>query len=145
MPLDLVWMAIFRDGAIRYQFDDDAQRQEHPFQEVLERHDELQTFCLLNRKTGSVYQVDLEHGRIRVSRPGSRITEPEAEVEGDPSRRSRLIYFRRMTRQMMVGRYIECVEGVTTAYFLGVEYTTPDGMTARRLLQISGDDEVYVA
>ena len=145
MKLVLVWLAMFRDGTLLHQFDDEGQTREHRFQEVLDRQDMLHTFCLLNLKTGSVYHVDLEHGRIRVSRPGSRVTEPEAEVEGDPSRRYRLMYFRRVTQRMTGDRYIESAEGSSTSYFLGVQYTAPDGSTVRRLLQITADDEVHLA
>lgn len=146
MTLDLVWMAVFNDGKIVYQFDDEEQTQEHPFREVLDRQDDLQVFNLVNRNTGTVYQVNLERGRIHIFKPGTFVTKPEAEVEGNADSRYRLVYFRRVTQELSWNPSAGAAEGPTSVvYFLGFQSTAPDGKTVRRVLQIMPNDEVYTA
>ncbi len=148
VKLDLVWTACFEDGRIIRQFDDEAQTVEHPFGEVQdhERRSPLHTFSLLNVNTRRVYQLNLHAGRIHIFQPGCT-RHPEPEVEGDPSRRYRLIFFRRVRQRLSWAPSgpIESAEGVTTSYFLGFQYTGSDGRNITRLLQIEPDDEVYLS
>ena len=147
VKLDLVWIAGFEDGRIIRQFDDEAQTAEHPFGEVQdhERQSPLHTFSLLNVNTRRVYQLNLYAGRIRIFQSG-RTKQPEPEVEGDPSRRYRLICFRRVRQRLSwapVGPIVGA-ECSSTSYFLGFQYTGSDGRNITRLLQIEPDDEIYL-
>lgn len=145
--LDLVWAATFTDGIVK-QFDnpDNQETGEHLFKEVLDRKDALTSFSLLNLRTNRVYDVDLLNGRINIYTSGDGDSNMEPEVSGSAKYRYRLIYFRRVTRQMTWNGKQVGDKGVQDIqYFLGFQYTNEDGKNVKRLLQISKDDEVHLA
>lgn len=142
--LDLIWSAYLKDGKIIRQFDDEEQTQEHLFKEVQYLHDQVVVFNLINIRTNRIYQVNLEHGRIHIFNPGFVIS-PEAEVTGDSTQDYRLIYFRRVTQNMSWNPQA----GMTmmepdVQYFLGYQYTNPEGKNVKRMIQITSTDEVYI-
>jgi len=152
MKLDLVWSAYFGDRAAIHQYDDVEQTKEHLFKEILDKEKEcsLSMFMLVNRHTGTSYEVDLEHGRIfiRPIKTGVKSTRlsPESEVSGSDKYAYRLIYFRRVTRTMAwAGREVSDQGIQDIQYFLGFQYTNEKGENIKRLLQITKDDEVYIA
>lgn len=151
MKLDLTWVARFKNGKILLQFDDYEQTREHLFKEVLERANDLQAFQLVNQRTRVLYSVDLVNGRLRVAPPigevpGSVTQNSEIETRGTDKYRYRLIYFRRVTLEMKwSGENINPGEPTDIQYFLGFQYTNEKSENVKRLLQISKNDEVYIA
>jgi len=141
--LGLIWQAYLKDGKIIKQFDDDAQTQEHKFQEVLDHQDNLAVFNLINVNSGRVYQVNLEHGRFHIFSPGF-IDAPEAEVAGNAAQRYRLINFRRVTQNMSWNGKSMNNDSSSILYFLGYQYTTAEGKNVKQLLQINDRDEIYL-
>ncbi len=151
MKLDLVWTAQFSDSIVQ-QFDNvETQEGEHRFKEVLERQDKLVNFSLFNQKSWRAYEVDLVNGRIyirtlKAELKSAEFTPPESEVSGDKKYEYRLIYFRRVTQQMTWNGKTTSDKGITDIqYFLGFQYTNEKEENVKRLLQISKDDEVYIA
>jgi len=151
MKLDLTWVARFKNGEILRQFDDEEQTQEHLFKEILEQVNDLQGFQLINERTRVLYSVDLMNGRLRIAPPIGAVSNtltqhPEIEVSGTTKYNYRLIYFRRVTRTMTWAGERASDQGVQDIqYFLGFQYTNEKGENVKRLLQITKDDEVYIA
>lgn len=138
--LDLIWVALFKDGNILRQFDDvDAQAGEHAFQEVLDRTEELAGFALLNVRTNAIYSVNLLNGTFSTSN-GQMMEQLLADEDmlRDSSCKYRLIYFRRVTRTFSHLDLKNASSPVIT-YFLGFQYNDADGRNFKRMVKISGD------
>ena len=151
MKLDLTWVAIFKNGEMLRQFDDEEQTREHLFKEVLERINNLQGFQLVNERTKVLYTVDLVNGRLRIAPPIREVSNettqnPEIETRGNDKYKYRLIYFRRVTQTMTWAGKEVTRQGVhNIQYFLGFQYTNEKGENVKRMIQISKDDEVYIS
>jgi len=149
MKLDLVWTAILKDGSIIRQFTDEAQTQERLFREVQEQENDLRAFQLTNIRSKVLYTVDLINGTIRIASAinkfGNCLTAaPEVEVSGNLKYKYKLIYFRRITRDLCHGRSSNS-DMKDIQYFLGFQFVDENGLIGQKLLQISRDDEVYFA
>jgi len=143
--LGLIWVAKFSDDKTLRQFDDAEQTQEHLFRELQEYPAKLLIFQLENMRTQRIYQVDLEAGKIMQFSSPSLYTAPEAEVQGDKTRDYRLIYFRRITETVEWAGGGVKPAGKNVAYFVGFQYTDSEGKNVKRLVQISEQDEIYIA
>lgn len=149
--LDLAWSAYFSDGSHIFQFDDADQTVEHRFAEVLDKNktEDLIEFHLTNLRTLQNYRIDLIHGRIIVE-PGETLVKStridkraEQEVSGNSQYKYRLIYFRRVTRQISwQGAELSPKGSPHIIYFLGYQYTDESGKNHKRIMQITKDDEV---
>jgi len=141
--LKLIWKAQFSDGSILNQFDDIEQTKEHLFKEVLEKQSQLLLFYLFNTCTQKIYSVNLPLGVLSVGQP--------SEFESDqlqPSAQNRLIYFRRIVRELSIGPKTITVnlnEGKLKqiSYFLGFQYTDEKG-NHKKVIQIFENDNITI-
>ena len=131
--LDLIWIAVFKDGSKIQQFEDiHEQKIEHTFKEVLDKQDELEQFILVSIKTFEVYKVDIKNGTISFGN-----IEPDQDQIIDSKYKCRLIYFRRVTRTF--GLDLKEVGNVDIIYFLGYQYTDEQNRNHKRLMKIHKD------
>ena len=146
MKLDLAWFALYDNGDILQQFKDlKTQEDEILFQKILARADKPHHFMLVNIHSDRVYSVDLQMGKISIYSNAQR-SKPEKETLGDEKYDYRLIYFRRVTQEMTwSGDKLSKPKQKDIQYFLGFQYTNEKGENVKRLLQITKDDEVYIA
>lgn len=137
MKYKLVWIACFSDGTKIDQFDDVEQTQEHLFKEVLERQDKLVLFCLFNCVTEEFYKVDLVNGAIII---GNVLELAQDHINN--IKKNRLIYFRRVLKEIQIGKTIE-EELKQITYFIGFQYTENE-RNIKKLIQIYDDGKVVV-
>ena len=143
--MKLIWMAQFRDGSILRQFDNEERTKEHSFKEVLDRQDDLSVFNLINTGTGKTYRLNLDTGNVHVLQAGSFVTNAEPDIA--VGRKVRLIYFRRMKKDMgfnNAGALVSVGEPAMLASFLGCQWNDPDGKNRKILLQIHEDDQLHI-
>jgi len=144
--LDFAWFALYDNGDILQQFKDlKTQEDEILFQKILDRLDTPHHFTLVNVHSNKVYSVDLQMGKISIYETAQK-SKPEKETRGEEKYDYRLIYFRRVTQEMTWdGKNLGKPQQKDIQYFLGFQYTNEKGENVKRLMQISKDDEVYIA
>lgn len=144
--LDFGWFALYDNGDVLQQFKDlNTQEDETLFQKILDRADKPSHFMLVNVHSNKVYSVDLRMGKISIYATTQK-AKPEKETRGDEKYDYRLIYFRRVTQEMnWDGKKLSKAQQKDIQYFLGFQYKNEKGENVKRLLQISKDDEVYIA
>jgi hypothetical protein len=140
MKFKLVWKALFKDGSKLNQFEDIEQTQENKFEKVLEKQDELIRFRLTNILTNKIYEVDLVSGTI------STFFNSPANIEIDQYRgeqKYRLIYFRRVVRELSINQNTlnDNIKQIT--FFLGFQYTENE-RNHKRIMQIFDDDREVI-
>lgn len=89
-PLSFTWKAIFSDGSIIEQFENDV---ENRFQLVKDKFDKLILFSLVNKDYSQCFTVDLTHGLILFN---TILFKDKIENKEN----CRLIYFRRHTVEL---------------------------------------------
>lgn len=137
MKYRLIWKACFNDGSEINQFDDVEQTSEHLFKEVLERQDKLVLFCLFNIFSKESYRVDLANGVLTVG----NVTQLAVDHINN-RQKNRLIYFRRILKEIKMGKTIE-EELKQITYFLGFQFTDGE-RNFKKLMQIYEDGKVVV-
>ncbi len=136
MQYKLIWKACFNDGTEINQFEDLEQTKEHLFKEVLERQNKLVLFCLFNCVTQEEYKVDLINGVITIG------SIKQLALDHINKFNNRLIYFRRILKELTIGKMIEeDIKQIT--YFLGFQYTENE-RNIKKLIQIFEDGKVVV-
>jgi len=139
----LVWKAFFKDETIIKQFEGDI---EHPFRDVLQYQEKsaLVAFELENTTTSRIYRVDLARGTITIKSKLNLDLPIEDDVMTNKAN-CRLIYFRRVTRQMSWnGSKMATMGDPNILYFIGVQHNEPDGRNHKTLLQISDRDDMHI-
>ena len=143
MP-DLIWIAEFKDGSITKQFEDQDQKIENLFKEVLDKKDSLIRFSLMNRHTSLSYTVNLESGIFGITSPAFQNTllDIDEELKNDTELKYRLIYFRRVSRDF--NSDFKEIGNAKITYFLGYQYTDQQNKNHKRLMKISNDGRFII-
>jgi len=131
-PLNLIWVAKFKDDSFIQQFEEDK---EHLFKEVQDRFSELKSFSLIHNHKDFVATVDLEKGIIYCNLFQPIIAE---EFQGLKNN-LRLIYFRRRRLE-----YTSDFKKVNTSilYFLGFQYNDEFGKNRKIMIQLDQDGNI---
>lgn len=132
--LSFFWRARFKDESTINQIDDEGN--EHRFQEILDRFDELSYFYLTNNKD-KVFSVDLTNGIIFFN--NHRPIEEEFKSE---KKNIRLIYFRRNIVELNSQSFKEQKRDII--YFLGLQYLDKNNINRKILLQIDSQGNVVI-
>lgn len=142
--LDLIWKAEFQDQALINQFDDDEQKVEHLFKEVLDKKDSLIKFSLQNRHTGLIYTINLETGIFGITSPiiKNALLDTDEDMKNDTSIRYRLIYFRRVSRNF--GLDLKEIGEANIIYFIGYQFTDEHNKNHKRLMKIHSDGRFII-
>jgi len=142
--LDLIWLAKFKDGTLIQQYDEiETQQKEHAFKEVLDRHDDLEHFALVNIHNGFIYSVNLLSGTLSITDSESEVVpQPDEDMLRGDSHKYRLIYFRRVTRTF--GLSLNEIGNAEIVYFLGFQFNLKDGSNQKRLMKIDKDGKVII-
>ena len=120
--LIFTWKAIFSDGSIIEQFENDV---ENRFQLVKDKFDDLILFSLVNKDYSQCFTVDLTHGLIFFN---TILFKDKIENKEN----CRLIYFRRHTVELnQSGKEL----GHSIEYHLGFQYLK-DGKNQKIILII---------
>jgi len=136
-----MWIAQFKDGTILRQYEGEK---ENLFKGVLDRVDELEVFNLVNTKTNKAYRLNLFTGVLNIIQQGTFMRKPEPELT--TKRKLRLIFFRRMEKNMGFSGTIESSgEPTLIAYFLGYQYNDDVGKNHKLLVQIHEDDQIFIS
>jgi hypothetical protein len=141
--LDLTWTAEFRDLTSINQFDDEEQKIEHSFKEVLDKKDNLVRFSLQNRHTKLIYVLNLETGIFGITSPVIKniLLDTDEDMKND-TERYRLIYFRRVTRTF--GLDLTEIGNANIVYFLGYQFTDEHNKNHKRLMKIHNDGRFII-
>ena len=142
--LELTWIAEFEDGSKLNQFDDDEQKIEHSFKEVLDRKNTLTRFSVQNRHTKLVYTLSLVSGIFGITSPAinNLLLDVDEDLKNDTLVRYRLIYFRRVTRNF--GLDLTELGNASIVYFLGYQYTDEQNKNHKRLMKIHPDGRFII-
>jgi len=135
--LDLVWWAKFKDGSELWQYDD--KDNEIRFQEVLDNHDELEYFALINKDANTAYTVDLTNGVLSQTALGKPLFRPRHDMLRKDIYEYRLIYFREV--ELTFNTSGKEIYERKVKYFLGFQFTDKNGSNNKRLMKISKDGE----
>jgi len=127
-PLKIHWLAQFSDGSQLKQFDDDK---ENLFRAVLDRQNDLVKFTLFHIEKSLCLTLDLKLGIIYIN--NIQMPQPELLSNVDDRNRKRLIYFRRITKEItQTGNLLN----TTVLYFLGFQYNDKTGKNFKKVIQI---------
>lgn len=143
---DLIWGAHFKgDPETLWQYDKDGS--EIPFKAVLDRQDDLEGFSLVNRRSMVSYLVDLSEGTLHISRENyvmdsKPFLEPRKDMLRVGGLKYRLIYFREITRSFDTA--LKEVGEQSINYYLGFQYTDPEGHNQKRLMCINKEGQVVI-
>jgi len=134
MDLEYVWEAELNDGSVIRQFE--ANGKENLFNLVLEEEKKgnLRWFSLIGRNIKFI--VDLHTGLFYLN----GLCPLEKEMAPEDKGEYKLIYFRRVTRQTLLGSQIKEL-GVSRLYFLGWSREF-EGEQIKRVLQIHPNGRV---
>jgi len=139
MPsLSFHWLAIFKDGSHINQF---VGEEEHQFQEVVDRFEDLHVFILHHTENHTKFIVDLERGLIC----GNGVINNSKSTE--EKKNIRLIHFRRVTREFAsVADFT--ISGFevkrTIIYFLGYQYLDKYEKNRQAVLQIDSEGNWFL-
>ena len=134
MDLEYVWEAELNDSSVIRQFG--ANGKENLFNLVLEeeKKGDLRWFSLIGRNIKFI--IDLHTGLFYLN----GLCPLEEEMAPEEKGVYKLIYFRRVTRQTLLGDQIKEL-GVSRLYFLGWEKHV-EGKQVRKILQIHPNGRV---
>lgn len=135
-PLKIHWLAQFSDGSQLKQFDNGK---ENLFCAVLDRQNDLVKFILFHTEKSLRLTLDLKLGVIYIN--NVQMPQPELLSNVDSRDNKRLIYFRRITKEIaQTGNVIK----TTVLYFLGYQYNNLAGKNFKRIIQISDNGDVII-
>jgi len=121
-PLSFTWKAVFSDGSIIEQFENDV---ENRFQLVKDKFNDLILFSLVNKDYSQCFTVDLTHGLIFFN---NHLSVENKEIKDN----IRLVFFRRHTVELnQVGKETNH----KIEYHLGFQYLK-DGKNQKIILII---------
>jgi hypothetical protein len=130
--LEYTWIATFTDNTSIKQFDGKDQTQEHRFQEVLDRHEDLLYFSLQHFQYPQViFTVNLKDGCIHFGNPLINAREDALRKE---LLKYRLIYFREVERHF--GSDLTEIGTPSIVYFLGFQYQDSNKKNHKRIMKL---------
>ena len=133
-PLKIHWLAQFSDGSQLKQFDNGK---ENLFRAVLDRQNDLVKFILFHTEKSLCLTLDLKLGVIYIN----NIQIPQAELLVNLDRKNRLIYFRRITKEIaQTGKTLN----TTVLYFLGYQYNDKAGRNFKKIIQIDETGNIVI-
>ena len=119
IPLKIHWLAQFSDGSQLKQFDNGK---ENLFRAVLDRQNDLTKFILFHTEKSLRLTLDLKLGVIYIN--SIKMPQPELLSNVDDRNSKRLIYFRRIAKEItQTGKTLN----TTVLYFLGFQYNNLAG------------------
>jgi len=132
--LKIHWLAQFSDGSQLKQFDNGK---ENLFRGVLNRQNDLVKFILFHTEKSLRLTLDLKLGVIYIN----NIQIPQAELLSNSGSKNRLIYFRRITKEItQTGKTLN----TTVFYFLGYQYNNLAGKNFKKLIQIDDNGNLVI-
>lgn len=138
--LKIHWLAQFSDGSQLKQFETDGK--ENLFREVLNRQNDLTKFILFHTEKSLRLTLDLKLGVIYIN--NIQMPQPELLVNADIKNNKRLIYFRRITKELSSFKGTVSDTNTTVLYFLGYQYLDKNGHNKKRIIQISDNGDVII-
>ncbi len=139
--LNFQWEAIFKDGKIIPQYEEDK---EHPFSEVRENFSDLVLFKIKHICLPLEIAVDLTRGLLFYNLGcGMELYEAIGSVDPDfikEKENIRLIYFRRHTHQLSA-QLDELAH--TLVYFIGYQYTI-NGINHKVIVQVDNNGHLTI-
>lgn len=136
-PLKIHWLAQFSDGSQLKQFETNGK--ENLFRGVLDRQNDLTKFILFHTEKSLRLTLDLRIGVIYIN--NIQMPQPELLSNVDDRNNKRLIYFRRITKEIaQTGNVIN----TTVLYFLGYQYNNLAGKNFKKVVQINSNGDVII-
>jgi len=139
-PLKIHWLAQFSDGSQLEQFE--ANGKENLFRGVLNRQNDLTRFILFHTEKSLRFTLDLKLGVIYIN--DIQMPQPELLSNVDDKNRKRLIYFRRITKELNSFKGTVSTTNTTVLYFLGYQYNNEIGKNFKKILQINNEGNIII-
>jgi len=131
------WLATFTDGSQIKQFDGEK---ENSFHRVLDRQNDLTKFILYHTEKSLRLALDLKMGIIYIN--DIQMPQPELLSNVDDRNRKRLIYFRRIAKE--IGTINGKTLNTKIIYLLGFQYNNKMGKNFKKIIQIDEDGNIII-